>query len=79
MTAEDLEAGNLKTSWALEAVHQAVPDDQASALLKAVSIGILLSSSKGAWDVSDDWNRLLPDYEFTRIEDFLAATWEGKP
>ncbi|RYP70320.1 hypothetical protein DL769_005026 [Monosporascus sp. CRB-8-3] len=76
---EDLEAGNLKTSWGLEAVHRAVSRDQASALLKAVSIGVLLSGSKGAWDVSDEWNRLFPDYEFTRIEDFLAKTWEGKP
>ncbi|RYO97882.1 hypothetical protein DL765_011007 [Monosporascus sp. GIB2] len=76
---EDLEAGNLKTSWGLEAVHRAVSDDQASALLKAVSIGILLSSLKGAWDISDEMNQLFPDYEFTRIEDFLARTWEGKP
>ncbi|RYP31032.1 hypothetical protein DL767_005972 [Monosporascus sp. MG133] len=76
---EDLEAGNLKTSWGLEAVHRAVSEDQASALLKAVSIGVLLSSLKGAWDISDELNQLFPDYEFTRIEDFLAKTWEGKP
>ncbi|KAI1774506.1 hypothetical protein F4818DRAFT_442008 [Hypoxylon cercidicola] len=76
---EDLEAGNLKTSWGLKAVHQAVSQDQASALLRAVSIGILLSSSKGAWDISDDFNQLFPDYEFTSIERFLAKVWEGKP
>ena len=75
---EDLEAGNLKTSWGLEAVHRAVSEDQASALLKAVSIGVLLSSSKGAWDSSDELNQHFPDYEFTLIEDFLAKVWEGK-
>ncbi|KAI1409445.1 NAD(P)-binding protein [Hypoxylon sp. FL1857] len=75
---EDLEAGDLKTSWNIEAIHQAVSSDQASALLKAVSIGILLSSSKGAWDISDEMNQL-SGYEFTRIEDFLAKVWEGKP
>jgi hypothetical protein len=48
-------------------------------LLKGVLISTLLSSAKGAWDVSDDFNRLLPDYKFTRIEDFLAKVWEGKP
>jgi hypothetical protein len=62
----------------LEAVHRAVSADQASALLKAVSIGILLSSSKGAWDISNELNDLFPDYEFTAIEDFLAKAWEGK-
>ncbi|KAI6084913.1 NAD(P)-binding protein [Hypoxylon rubiginosum] len=77
---EDLEAGDLKTSWGLKAVHQSVPEDQASALLRAVSIGILLSStSKGAWDVSDDFNQIFPDYEFTSIEDFLGEVWAGKP
>ncbi|OTA62100.1 NAD(P)-binding protein [Hypoxylon sp. EC38] len=76
---KDLEAGNLKTSWNIEAVHNAVSNDEASALLKAVSIGILLSSSKGAWDVSDEMNRLFPDYEFTRMESFLGKVWEGKP
>lgn len=76
---EDLEAGNLNTSWGLKAVHKAVSEDQASALLKAVSIGILLSSSKGAWDISDDFNQLFPDHEFTSIEEFLAKVWEGKP
>ncbi|KAI1871879.1 hypothetical protein JX265_005865 [Neoarthrinium moseri] len=76
---EDLEAGKLKASWGLEAIHPAVPVDQASELLKAVSIGILLSSSKGAWDSSDEMNQLFPDHDFTRIDDFLEKAWEGMP
>ncbi|KAI1394465.1 NAD(P)-binding protein [Hypoxylon trugodes] len=76
---EDIEAGHLKTSWGLSAVHQAVSEEQASDLLKNVSIGILLSSSKGAWDISDEWNQVFPDYEFTPIESFLAKVWDGKP
>lgn len=78
MKLEDLEAGELKTSWGLEAVHYAVPEDQASALLKAVVIGILLSSKKGAWDSSDEMNQLFPDYEFSQAEEFLIKVWEGK-
>ncbi|ORY58079.1 uncharacterized protein BCR38DRAFT_353234, partial [Pseudomassariella vexata] len=77
--AEDLQAGKLEASWGLEAVHSTVSEDQASAILKAVSIGILLSSSKGAWDSSDELNQMFPDYYFTRAEDFLAKAWEGKP
>ncbi|VUC28758.1 unnamed protein product [Clonostachys rosea] len=79
VSAKDLEAGDLKTSWNLEAVHKAVSDEQASALLKAVSIGILLSSTKGAWDISNEWNELLPDFKFTEAEDFLRTVWEGNP
>ncbi|CAI6099273.1 unnamed protein product [Clonostachys chloroleuca] len=78
VSIKDLEAGDLKTSWNLEAVHKAVSDEQASSLLKAVSIGILLSSTKGAWDISNEWNELLPDFKFTQADDFLGAVWEGK-
>ncbi|KFY23910.1 hypothetical protein V493_05564 [Pseudogymnoascus sp. VKM F-4281 (FW-2241)] len=73
---EDLEAGNLKTSWALATSHPSVPEDQAADLLKSVLIGTLLSGSKGAWDVSDEFNQILPDYRFTQIEEFLAKAWE---
>lgn len=75
---DDLKAGELKTSWGLEAVHHAVSQDDAADLLKMVSIGILLSSTKGAWDVSDGLSQLFPDYQFTPIEDFLRNVWEGK-
>ncbi|TAQ86952.1 hypothetical protein B7494_g4724 [Chlorociboria aeruginascens] len=72
---EDLAAGNLKASWTLGKRHPSFTEDQAAELagmLKTVLIGTLLSSAKGAWDVSDAFNQLLPDYKFTRIEEFLA-------
>jgi hypothetical protein len=28
--------------------------------------------------VSDEWNRLLPDYRFTGAEEFLEKAWVGK-
>ncbi|XDG05331.1 hypothetical protein ABKA04_004946 [Annulohypoxylon sp. FPYF3050] len=75
---EDLANGELKTTWNIQAIHQSVSAEQAAALLKAVSIGILLSSSKGAWDISDELNQLFPDFEFASIENFLTKVWEGK-
>ncbi|KEF57113.1 uncharacterized protein A1O9_07303 [Exophiala aquamarina CBS 119918] len=74
----DLEAGELKTSWTLEAVHAAVSPAEAAAMLKIVSIGILLSSTKGAWDVSDEMSALFPDHRFTRVEEFLEKVWGAK-
>lgn len=44
-----------------------------------VSIGILLSSSKGAWDVSNEVNHLFPEYQFDDMESFLARVWDGMP
>ena len=76
---EDLENGNLMASWTLEASHPSFSGDQVAIALKAVLIGTLISSAKGAWAGSDEFNQLLPDYKFTQIEEFLTKVWEGKP
>lgn len=76
---EDLEVGTLKTSWALEKRHRAVSQELQIDLATQVTIGILLSSGKGAWDVSNELNELFPDYPFSGIEEFLTKVWIGKP
>lgn len=76
---DDLENGILATSWKLEMSHPSVNENDIEKMLTTVLIGTLVSSVKGAWDVSDTMNKLLPDFEFTRIEDFLARVWAGKP
>ncbi|KAI8964893.1 NAD(P)-binding protein [Daldinia sp. FL1419] len=76
---EDLEAGNLKTSWKLEARHPSVSDEEAANMLKGVFVGMLLSSVKGAWEISDEWNQQLPHYKFTDLKQFLDEVWQGKP
>jgi hypothetical protein len=48
-------------------------------MARTVLIGTLLSGVQGAWAISDEFNQLLPRYNFTRIEDFLAKVWAGKP
>ena len=39
---------------------------------------ILIGMHRGAYDVTDEWNRLLPEYQFTRVEDFVKKVWGGK-
>ncbi|TVY94477.1 Oxidoreductase, partial [Lachnellula willkommii] len=75
---EDLENGILTASWTLEASHPTVAGDQIEKMLKTVLIGTLIGSAKGAWDVSDEVNKLLPDFRFTQIDDFLTEVWQGK-
>lgn len=79
MKLDDLEAGILKTSWTLTARHSSVSEENAADALKSVLISTLLSGAKGAWAVSDECNRILPDYEFTQMEDFLANVWADEP
>ena len=76
---EDLESDNLKTSWTPEVRHPSLTEDQIAAFSKIVLVGSLLSSAKGAWTVSDEWNKLLPDYKFKEIDEFLSEVWIGKP
>jgi hypothetical protein len=40
--------------------------------------GILIGTAKGVYDVSDEWNQLLPDYQFVQVEDFMKKVWAGK-
>ncbi|KAB5580227.1 hypothetical protein GE09DRAFT_1279195 [Coniochaeta sp. 2T2.1] len=76
---ENLEAGALNTSWTVGKKHHAVSDEDALALFRTVTIGMLLSSVKGAWDVSDEVNKLFPELCFEEIETFLNKIWSGKP
>lgn len=76
---DDLETGTLNISWSLTKRHASMSEEQAATMFKTVFIGTLLSSAKGAWDVSDEFNRLLPDHKFVQIDDFLTKVWGRKP
>ena len=76
----DLGAGELKTSWTLEAAHSSVAEQGSEAMaaaLKQVAVGMLLSSTMGAWDVSDEMNRMFPKFEFQDAEQFLTLAWKS--
>ncbi|KND90003.1 hypothetical protein TOPH_05289 [Tolypocladium ophioglossoides CBS 100239] len=79
LKAEDLEAGEVKASWLPKAGHPSFPPEQFDAISAMLLSGILLGISAGALNVSDEWNRLLPDYKFTQAENFLTEAWRGKP
>lgn len=79
LKAADLEAGQLNASWKAESGHAAFQSEEFEAMAAFLMSGVLLGLSAGALNVSDEWNRLLPDYKFTSAEDFLAEAWSGKP
>ncbi|KAJ0412961.1 NAD(P)-binding protein [Aspergillus carlsbadensis] len=77
--ASDFEAGTWETSWIPRVDHPSIPPEQVDVFSKLGVAGISLGISAGAFAVSDEWNRLLPDFEFTQLEPFLRGVWEGKP
>lgn len=59
--------------------HSAIPSDQAEQLAGMFLAGMALGIHAGALTVSDEWNRILPDYRFSQPAEFLAVVWNGQP
>lgn len=76
---EDVRAGHIQSSWIPKFKDPNLTEQQVDDFSKTILRGTLLSALCGSWIVSDDWNRLLPDYEFTEPEEFLAKYWTAKP
>ncbi|KAK2606326.1 hypothetical protein QQS21_003257 [Conoideocrella luteorostrata] len=71
----DLDNGVLNAKLPL-VQHPSIPEDQREAWSKPGWIGILTAVAKGAFAVTDEWNKLLPDYKFTSMETFITQTWK---
>ncbi|PYI05403.1 NAD(P)-binding protein [Aspergillus sclerotiicarbonarius CBS 121057] len=77
--AQGLETGTWEASWVPKLDHPSIPPEQVDGFSKSFVGGILLAISAGGFEVSDEWNRLLPDYKFTPMEQFLSDAWREKP
>lgn len=75
---EDVRAGDIKSSWIPRYEHPNQTAEQVEFFAKMIATGCLLAGIRKSWVVSDEWNRLLPDYEFTGVEEFLLEHWGGK-
>lgn len=58
-------------------LNSASPEEIAT-FLDVATKGILVGIGCGAYAVTDEWNRLLPDYEFTQVGDFVKKVWAGR-
>ncbi|KAH8845010.1 hypothetical protein MCOR01_002266 [Pyricularia oryzae] len=69
----DLEAGILKSSWRPEPDHPAVPKNMTEAEKDFVPARFAMNIKAEVLASSDEWNRLLPDYKFTKVEEFIRG------
>lgn len=72
---EDLRAGVVKAPWLPKLAHPAIPEETHRAVGPQIVSGVLQGLAAGEWESSDAWNRLLPDFKFTRPEEFLTKAW----
>lgn len=74
----DLKAGIVHSSWKPKIEHPSITAEQIEELESQFVSGIVLSMGSGVMDGSDEWNKLLPEYNFTSAEAFLSEFWYGK-
>ncbi|KAG8353157.1 hypothetical protein FVEN_g8865 [Fusarium venenatum] len=75
---EDVAAGELKTDNYPRIDLPSIPQDRVEAFSKMAIVGILNAYHRGVYDVSDEWNQLLPDLKFTKADELLGRVWGRK-
>ncbi|EXF83879.1 NmrA-like family protein [Colletotrichum fioriniae PJ7] len=75
LKSDDLKAGVVKAPWFPKVEHPSIPPETLDAVAPSLLSGMLQGIVAGNLECSDEWNRLLPGYEFTQPEDFLATAW----
>ncbi|GKU07437.1 unnamed protein product [Fusarium langsethiae] len=72
---EALESRNVTTSWYPVVEHHGVPKEMREQVSKGVLVEYATGLKRGVWTVSNEWNKLLPDSEFTSAEGYLKGIW----
>ncbi|KAM0390708.1 hypothetical protein ACHAPZ_011589 [Fusarium culmorum] len=72
---EALETRNITTSWYPVVEHHGVPKEMREQVSKGVLVEYVAGLKRGVWTVSNEWNKLLPDFEFTSAEGYLKGIW----
>jgi hypothetical protein len=72
---KDVVAGELKTDNYPRIDLPSIPQDQVEAFSKMAIVGILKAYHRGVYDVSNEWNQLLPDLKFTKADELLDQVW----
>lgn len=67
--------GRSTTSWCPEMGHPSVQEAVREASARIFTAKTVYSVYQGTWRVSDEWNQLLPDYQFTSVDAFLERWW----
>ncbi|WYZ39872.1 hypothetical protein EsH8_IV_000213 [Colletotrichum jinshuiense] len=75
---EDLKEGIFKTDFFPQIQIPGISPEEAASFTKVVGIGMTVSTGQGAWEVSDEWNKIFPDFKPTGIKEFLQKTLGSK-
>lgn len=71
----DCKAGKADLPWVPLITHHGLPDEGRLEISRRITLGYMTSVVEGGWCVSDEWNRLLPDFKFTTAEEYVRKVW----
>ncbi|KAK8120301.1 hypothetical protein PG999_004421 [Apiospora kogelbergensis] len=75
--ASDVQNDRFVAPWYPLVDHPSLSEEMREHASKMVLREYLLSSLRGGWSVSNEWNKLL-NMELTSMEEYLATVWQGK-
>ncbi|KAF5562318.1 hypothetical protein FNAPI_3214 [Fusarium napiforme] len=75
LSDKDLKTRNVTTSWYPLVTHHSLPVEMREPVSKGLLVETMASLKRGVWTVSVEWNKLLPDFEFTTAESYLKGIW----
>ncbi|KAG0646871.1 hypothetical protein D0Z07_6442 [Hyphodiscus hymeniophilus] len=75
---EEVRSDNFDPPWVPIFKDPYLTTEQMKSFSKVILKGSILSSACGSWIVSDEWNRLLPNYKFAEAEEYLEKVWADK-
>lgn len=76
---KDLEDGTWEPTSMPVFDHPGIPAEMIPVLSKKIVAAFMMAIPAKNFEVGDEWNKLLPDYEFENADEFLDQVWEGKP
>ncbi|USP76689.1 uncharacterized protein yc1106_03963 [Curvularia clavata] len=79
ISSEDVARGEIKSSWIPPLDHPVIPPEERESFSKVFLIMFFTASKNGAWNVSEEFNEMFPEYKFMSLEEYLTKAWEGKP
>ncbi|KAI3324030.1 NmrA-like family protein [Xylariaceae sp. AK1471] len=71
----DLEAGILTSPWCPVLEHPSIAEKDLESMSRKINVEALRGIVDGEWAVQDQWNRLLPEFQFADPYKFLADWW----
>lgn len=72
---DECKEGKASLPWCPLLTHPGIPVDMRLQFSEIVIQRYIVSLADGGWCVSDEWNRVFPDFKFTSAEEYVRKVW----